>query len=479
MDKAEGRHLVFISIPIVGHLIPMVAFAKLLTPRFQITILTMNPPLPNWAAPSAAYLASLRSENNNNTDHDLSRIRFLQLPSVDFQVDHTNHAFTTMSRFIDAHKFNVKEAISDLQQTPNVHVYAVVTDFVTSMIDVANELRIPAYVYFPSSAACLSIMLYPPSQSQLTDDMVDVVGISPVPADAMPGLITDPDGYDTFTYHGRRFNKAQGIIVNTFKELEPAVADALSAKSVLGDATSDDGHYVDVLPPVYTVGPVISIPTETSQHECIRWLDDQPPLSVVYLCFGSMGWFETKQVRQLAHGLERSQHRFLWVLRCPSNEDGSRGDTDLERIGLPDEFLKRTRSRGLVWGSWVPQMDILLHSSVGGFVTHCGWNSCLEAVWAGVPMLAWPLYAEQKFNKCEMVEDMGVALPIISKDGEGVMDAEEVEKGVRCLMGESEEGIKVRIRVTKMKDESRKAVQTRSGSSYHALELWIQNILSF
>uniref|UniRef100_A0A5B7CAI9 Putative UDP-glycosyltransferase 88B1-like n=1 Tax=Davidia involucrata TaxID=16924 RepID=A0A5B7CAI9_DAVIN len=134
--------------------------------------------------------------------------------------------------------------------------------------------------------------------------------------------------------------------------------------------------------------------------------------------------------REIAVGLEKSGERFLWVVRKSSSTS--------PELEMPEGFLERTRGRGVVVRSWAPQADILsCHESVGGFVTHCGWNSVLEAVIAGVPMLAWPLYAEQHINCLVLVEEMKLALPIQSDSDSNnslVVSGDEVERRVRELM---------------------------------------------
>ncbi|PKI63485.1 hypothetical protein CRG98_016152 [Punica granatum] len=151
------------------------------------------------------------------------------------------------------------------------------------------------------------------------------------------------------------------------------------------------------------------------------------------------------------------EDRFLWVVRVPpQNDEAWRAISEPNPgIGLflPDGFVERTKERGFVVESWVPQVAVLNHSSVGGFVTHCGWNSVLEAVCAGVPMLAWPLYAEQKLNCNYLVEEVRVALPL--------------EERVTELMS-SEKGEAVRERVFAMKEEAAEALR-EGGSSHSAL----------
>jgi len=182
------------------------------------------------------------------------------------------------------------------------------------------------------------------------------------------------------------------------------------------------------------------------------------------------------QVKEMAAALERSGHRFLWVVRSrPAGDMTQLTDADLGEV-LPNGFLDATKERGLVWPSWAPQADILSHRAVGGFVTHCGWNSCLESLWFGVPMLVWPLYAEQHLNALETVRDLGVAVGLeVDRKNGNFVKGEELERGVRSLMGESEEGKRVRAKVEEMKVASRKTIE-EGGSSFNYLKKLAQEL---
>jgi hypothetical protein len=127
------------------------------------------------------------------------------------------------------------------------------------------------------------------------------------------------------------------------------------------------------------------------RHLAEKWLDTQKDASVIYAAFRTGVFFSPEQIRELAHGLEASEQPFVLVLQL-SETDNSEAEY------LPPGFEERTKERGVVVTDWAPQVRILNHPAVGAFMTHCGWNSSLESIAAGVPMLAWPMMAEQKMN---------------------------------------------------------------------------------
>ncbi|XP_047067193.1 anthocyanidin 3-O-glucosyltransferase 2-like [Lolium rigidum] len=439
---------------------------------FSLTVLVMH-------APTQAKAAEVEGHVRREAALGLD-IRFLQLPAVEHPTDCVDPV-EFASRYVELHTPHVKAAIAGL--APSSRAAAVVVDlFFTALFDVAHELALPAYVYFASPAAFLALMLRLPAlREELTgpgfaemEGAVDVPGLPPVPPSYMPACLVKSKipSYDAFEYHGRRFMEARGVIVNTTVELESSVLAAIA-----------DGRCVPgrPAPALHAIGPVIWFETKENdqrRHECVRWLDAQPPASVVLLCFGSMGSHDAAQVREIAAGLERSGHRFLWVLRG-SPVAGTRHPTDanLDEL-LPQGFLEATAGRGLVWPAWAPQREILSHAAVGGFVTHCGWNSVLESLWFGVPMVPWPLYGEQHLNAFELVAGVGVAVALEMDRKKGFfVQAAELERAVRNLMdGGSEEGRKARAKVSETSAEFRRAVGD-GGSSCTALQRLVGEIL--
>ncbi|KQK16107.1 UDP-glycosyltransferase 88B1 [Brachypodium distachyon] len=396
-------------------------------------------------------------------------VRFHHLPAVDPPNDcDPRNVQEFKSRYMQLYAAHVKAAAAELDAA------ALVIDFfATGVIDAARELALPTYVYFTSTAALLALTLRLPAlheeESSADGSTVHVPGMPPVPAGSVPGFLGDKGSpnYAWFVYHGRRFMDADGIIINTVDGLEPGLLHAIA-----------DGQCVPGrrAPRLYPIGPVIDLggAKESEEHYCVKWLDAQPPASVVFLCFGSMGWFDVAKAHEVAAGLERSGHRFLWTLRGPPAAAGGSlhpTDADLDEL-LPEGFLERTKERGLVWPRRTPQKEILAHAAIGCFVTHCGWNSTLESLWHGVPLVPWPLYAEQHLNAFELVSVVGVAVAMeVDRERNNFVEAAELERAVRCLMGggAEEEGRKAREKAAEMKTVCRNAVEV-GGSSYAALQ---------
>nr|UXY92010.1 UDP-glycosyltransferase UGT12 [Glycyrrhiza glabra] len=240
---------------------------------------------------------------------------------------------------------------------------------------------------------------------------------------------------------------AQGVLVNTFEELEKLY--------VRG--------YEKVARTVWCIGPLSlhdkfgrdsdKTFTDESESECLKFLISNKPCSVIFVCFGSMCRITVSQLKELALGLEASNHPFIWVI---GKNDCS---AKLEKWLEEENFEERNKGRGVVVRGWAPQVQILCHPSTGGFLSHCGWNSTLEAVSAGVPMITWPMFAEQFFNEKFIVQVLKIGVRI---GVEGVVDPmedekvlvkkEDVKKAIEQLMERGGEGEQRRNRAREIKE---------------------------
>ncbi|KAI3960188.1 hypothetical protein MKW98_016912 [Papaver atlanticum] len=182
-----------------------------------------------------------------------------------------------------------------------------------------------------------------------------------------------------------------------------------------------------------------------SPESCIEWLNLHKISSVLYISFGSESAISTSNMKELALGLENSGKSFIWVLRPPSEFDAK---SEFKSEWLPEGFVERMNEtkKGLLAKKWAPQLEILCHKSTGAFLSHCGWNSVLESLSQGVPIIGWPMRAEQSFNSEMMQEEMGVSVQL-ANGNEGQVLSEEVQKVIEQVM-DSSKGEEMRRKAT-------------------------------
>ncbi|KAK7337137.1 hypothetical protein VNO77_17697 [Canavalia gladiata] len=267
-----------------------------------------------------------------------------------------------------------------------------------------------------------------------------------------------------------------GIIMNSFEELEPAYARdykkirngklwCIGPLSLNNKDHSDKAHR----------GNKASI--DESHLKC--WLDCQKSTSVIYACLGSLCNLTAPQLIELGLALEASQRPFIWVIRGGSQLEA------LEKWIKEDGFEERTKDRSLVIRGWAPQLLILSHSAIGGFISHCGWNSTIEAICAGVPLVTWPLFGDQFLNESLVVQifkvgvKVGVERPVQWGEEEEVgvlVKKEDVERAIVKLMDKTNESEERRKRMKELAEMATKAVE-KGGSSHSNVTLLIQDIM--
>ncbi|XP_045828065.1 anthocyanidin 3-O-glucosyltransferase 2-like [Trifolium pratense] len=475
MKKAQ---LVFIPFPGLSHLVSTLELAKLLINcdnRLRITVLLIEF---SRSKETDAYIQSLPISDSLN---------FIDLPEC-FVPPNTNPR-AVFDALLEAQKPNVRQAVSDLingeQHGP---LAAFVVDmFCTTMIDVAKEFSVPTLIFFTSSVACLGLNLHihtlreqdnvDPTQLLQQTKLAIPTFANLVPSYSLPSSVISKEWESLFMKYTGGLKKADGIIVNSFEELESHAVHSFSSHPGLAG-----------LPIIYPVGPILT-PEPKSKNvvesdDIIKWLDEQPPSSVVFFCFGTSGSFDEDQVKEIAYAIENSGARFVWSLRKPQPKGVMAAPceyslSDLSLV-LPEGFLHRTTGIGRVIG-WAPQTQILAHPATGGFVSHCGWNSTLESIYFGVPIATWPIYAEQQTNAFELVVELKLAVEIaldykVEFNGgpNYLLTADKIERGIRSVLDKDGE---VRKKVKQMSEKSRKTLE-ESGSSYAYLGLLVDYIMS-
>ncbi|KAJ0714467.1 putative UDP-glucuronosyl/UDP-glucosyltransferase, UDP-glycosyltransferase family [Helianthus annuus] len=252
-------------------------------------------------------------------------------------------------------------------------------------------------------------------------------------------------------------SEAFGVVINSFQELEQEYADAYQ-KVKKGKA--------------WCVGPLSLCHKDASEkvqrgkrssiseNECIRWLDSQENESVIYACLGSVSRIEPVQLIELALALEASKKPFIWG------------------------FEERTKDRALLIHGWAPQLLVLSHPAVGGFLTHCGWNSALEGISAGVPMVTWPQFQEQFYNEKLLVQVLRIGVSVGAQTvvhlGEEeksgvVVKSEDITKAIEMVMEDGKESEDRRKRARDLGRMANQAIE-EGGSSHRNMTRLIQDI---
>lgn len=472
-------HLAIVSSPGIGHLSPALLLGQRLVTSHNARVTILIVTTTNTSETQSQLISTYTVDTN---------ILVIEIPAADISsiVAPDAKVVTRLCVMMRETIPTIRAAIFSMDPRPDVLMGDI---FANDSWAIAEELKIPKYVFVTGNAWFTGLFAYSPVLDkkvvgQYVDltDLVEIPGCKPVRPEELadPMLDRDDEAYRVFLDQAVGVTLTDGILINTWEHLEPQTLDALRNNEILRSLIKDK--------PVYSVGPINKIYEPAgSKNEVIEWLDKQPQRSVIYVSFGSGGTLPAEQIKELACGLEMSQQRFVWVVRPPSgrSSDGaflkpgreSRGPNDSGPPDyFPEGFLTRTQKVGFVVPSWAPQVKILSHTSVAGFLTHCGWNSTLESITSGVPMIAWPLYAEQNMNATMLVEDLKVAVRPEVMPTKKVVEREEIERMVRALV-KGEEGKAMTNNVKRLK-ASAEAAMSINGSSYISTCRFIQDCWS-
>lgn len=351
----------------------------------------------------------------------------------------------------------------------------------------AHKFRCPRVVFHGTGCfsllSCLNIEIYSPQRSIESDSQPFLVPGLPheieITKSQLPGSVIKSPDFDDFRDKIREAEQeAYGVVVNSFTELEFGY-DEMYEKSIskklwcIGPVSLCNQNSSDR----YNRGNRASI----KQSNCLTWLDSMTPKSVLYICLGSLCRMIPSQLIQLGLSLESSIRPFIWVI---TNRDES--CSVFEKWLTEEGFEEKVQGRGLIIREWAPQLMILSHWSIGGFITHCGWNSTVEGIGGGVPMITWPQFAEQFLNEKLVVEvlKIGVRIGVERSVGWGekernlaMVKKEEIEKAIEMVMKGGEEGEQRRKRVEDLSKMATKAMEI-GGSSYLNLSFFITDVIA-
>ncbi|KAI4386430.1 hypothetical protein MLD38_004362 [Melastoma candidum] len=462
-EGTGGVHVLVIPYPAQGHTLPMLDLAhRLALAGISLTILT-----------TPANLPTLTPLLNS---HPSSLLRTLVLPfpphpSIPPGVENVRHLGNRGNAPVISALSSLRLPILNWFHTHPDPPLAIISDFFLGWtFHVAADLGIPRIAFFSSGAFLGSVSDYcwGNLDSVLASEAVEFTDLPNKPVfkeQHLPSIVRFFQRRDTdweIFRDGLRMNMLSwGCVFNSFFALEGDYLDHLKRRMGCGR--------------VYAVGPLSLVGVEdasargsltggSNHDDLLGWLDGCTDGSVLYVCFGSQKVLTAEQLEALAGGLERSGVRFVWVVKIgPDLEETSR---------ILDSLEARVGDRGRVVRGWAPQVLVLNHRSVGGFLSHCGWNSAMEAVVAGKMILAWPMEADQYVNARLLVDDMGVAIRVC-EGADAVPDPDELGK---AIAGSMKDGGPEKVRAGELREKALAAVEPESGSSARDLDRLVEDL---
>ncbi|KAJ3699213.1 hypothetical protein LUZ61_002918 [Rhynchospora tenuis] len=460
MDFQEKQliepHVVLIPSAGMGHLNPFSRLAASLADLCKVSMVSISP--------------TVSSAESNHLSNMFSA--YPQIHPIHFKMPCYD-----LSDYPDADPFFLRwemisrcasDIINHIRTNCPVPVTALVVDIAVAekFVHLSKSLDIPCYILYTTTAAMLSFSAYFPtycdSKTTVCLGDVEIPGLRTVSMASIPRMLHDPKNLFTqpFIENGRMLLKVDGIFVNTFESFE---RDTL--------AVLRDGRAQPDFPPTITVGPLMPLKMPIAgTAKVFPWLDKQPVNSVVYVNFGNCTGMSKDQIRELGLGLETSGCRFLWVIKTTVVD--SQDVAELDDL-LGEGFFERIKERGMVVKGWVDQNAVLGSNSVGGFVSHSGGNSVMEAAMHGVRMLAWPMLGDQRINAVPVVESgLGMWVENWSWQGEDkIVSGKEIGEKVKEMMANEA----LLATACLVGEEARRAAAP-GGTSYKGLVEFVENI---
>ncbi|XP_059447302.1 UDP-glycosyltransferase 92A1-like [Corylus avellana] len=482
----SDEHIVMLPYMAHGHLIPFLALARQIQRRTGFTITIANTAL------NIQYLRSTISTDSN------SSFRFAELPfcssDYDLPPNTENTENLPLNKIVNLFhaslslKDPLRRLVGDIIDKEGRPPICIISDvFFGWAVDVAKSVGTVNVTFATGGAygtmAYISLWRNLPHRSTDSDEF------------PMPGF---PESYRFHRSQLHQFLRAADGADMWSRFMQPQISHCLESCGWLCNSVEEIEPFGLQLLRKYLKLPVWTIykhPSSSSRssisrqragkepglapEKCIEWLDLQSPDSVLYISFGSQNTIGASQMMELAIGLEESGKAFIWVIRPPLGFDLNGG---FRTEWLPEGFEERMREskRGLLVRNWAPQLDILSHKSTGAFLSHCGWNSVLESLSQGVPIIGWPMAAEQAYNSKMLVEEMGLSVEL-SRGIQGVLVGEEVKRVIELVMEREGKGEGMRKKAAEVKEQILSAVRDEGeerGSSVKALDDFVRTILS-
>ncbi|GLJ32087.1 hypothetical protein SUGI_0646090 [Cryptomeria japonica] len=431
-----------------GHILPFVELAKRLAHHGVKIIFLSTPSNISWISP-------LLLQETELLQIDLME---LPLPIVEGLPEGAESTAEVPVEMHDALKIaldKLEKPFEDLLKrlSPDYVIYDFSQYWAAT---VAAKIDIPAGLFYILNAAFCSYALLP---SRCNDDDTTVADLTAPP----PGYPSSVIAWQPFEarYILGAYNGPSGEILQIHRCLRSMQGSAFIA---IRSAFPIEGKFIRFLEaatgkavvPVGLLAPEIPHGKKLSEQEsfCLTWLDKQNPSSVLYVSFGSECFLSKEQICAMALGIEATGLPFLWVLRFPRFSDCNTQNFFDEKSKvsalLPEGFESRTRERGVVYTAWAPQLHILAHPSVGGFLSHSGWSSVVEAVKFGVKLVLLPLNGDQGINARLAAGELEVGVEV-ERQEDGSFTDEQIRTAVLKVMNDQDQARELKSKMSEMK----------------------------
>jgi hypothetical protein len=457
-------HLLLICFPGQGHVNPMLRLAKRVAAKgLLVTFSTLS-------SVGAKLVASAGvSAGGDGVPVGRGRIRFDFLEDG----DPAGPELDDLMRHLDSSGPPAFAALLRRQASEGRPVACVVANpFMPWATGVAADAGIPSAVLWVQSCAVFSLYYHHvhglvefPAEDD-REARFKLPGLPEMTVDDVPSFLLPSNPYkllaDAIIQQFRTIGQASWVLVNSFTELEAGVAAALRGVTPRPPELIPVGPLVEsVVVGGHDGDGEVRGDLMKAADECVGWLDSQPPRSVVYASVGSVVVLSPGEVAEMAHGLASTGRPFLWVVRPEAQPH------------LPDGFLASVAGRGEVV-AWSPQEAVLAHPSTACFLTHCGWNSTLETVAAGVPVVAFPQWGDQCTDARFLVDELGMGVRLVRAAGGGGLRREDVLDAVEdALAGPRAEAMRASAR--RWSEAARRAVAP-GGSSDANVQSFVDEV---
>ncbi|KAL6341444.1 hypothetical protein AAG906_032563 [Vitis piasezkii] len=450
-ERSRSCHVVAVPFPGRGHVNPMMNFCELLVSRRDDILITF--------VVTEEWLGFIGSDNNP------PRIRFGTIPNV---IPSERVRADDIPGFIEAVLTKMEGPFERLLDGFELPVTTIVADtFLFWPVRIGNRRNIPVVSFWTMAASVFSMFHHfdlllqnghhPIDISERGDERVDYIpGLSPTRIADFPALLHHKNPILPRTREVLSWvPKAQYLVLASVYELEAQVIDTL--KSIFSFPIYPTGPLI----PYFKLGDRSSVATAADDLHYFQWLDSQPCCSVLYISFGSVASVSSAQMDEIAAGLRDSCVRFFWVAR-----------------GATSRLREVCGETGLVV-PWCNQLEVLSHSSIGGFWTHCGWNSTVEGLFSGLHFLTFPVGLDQVSNSKAIVEDWKTGWRVKRNQPAGAETLVTREETVgivkRFMDSESIEVKEMKRRARKLQEICRQATG-RGGSSESNINAFISEI---